>query len=133
LPPEESCLELELTDNGKKVAVGLLFHPQGLSSANAFINRLNQNYAGYDFYIVFHFHTSQFKQLIKQRPNGLFEEGKIFFIPPFIENPMYSHGKFPPIDAGFVIIHKTKDVLGNQIIRLETIRKSGLSGKTYVC
>lgn len=126
LSPEASELELVLKLGDQKFK-GIVWHPTGVSSTSAFVNKIARTTSGYDFIILFHFHTDEYRQIIKRAPLGYYEETKIYFVPPFIEDPEYGRTKgYPPIDAGFLVIYKDKNLLGKEIIRFETIRKSDL-------
>jgi len=109
LGPDEVCFELHLYDNGKCSQKGIVWHPSGLSSAEAFVRRVAQNVQDFDFSIVFHFHRNMQVEITKMCPDGYFDVSKVKFVPPMIENPRYGIGRYAPINAGFLLIRKVKD------------------------
>jgi hypothetical protein len=130
--PDDTVFELHLTDETKTLLRGLVFHPSGAASADAFIQRLTKNIGNYDFIILFHFHISAMKELTKQLPEGYMTKTQFYCVPPMIENPKYGFGKFAPIDAGFLVIHKdAQSILEKPIIRFDPIQKSDINGKVY--
>jgi len=125
LSPEENEYELHLTNNKDKVlATGMVVHPAGLASPNAYLNRVKELYgSGYDFIIPFHFHKKFDAEIIRQIPNNYFSTTEFKCVPPIIENPVYGRGKYPPIHAGFMVIHKDRDFIGRERINYEVVQK----------
>lgn len=127
LDPDEVCFELHLYDGGKCLQKGIVWHPSGFSSAEAFVRRISQNVQDFDFSIVFHFHRNMQVEITKMCPDGYFDVSKVKFVPPMIENPRYGIGKYPPINAGFLLIRKVKDdITGKTVIVFKEYTKAGL-------
>ena len=130
--PDDTVFELHLMDGAKTLLRGLVFHPSSAASADAFIQRLTKNFQSYDFIILFHFHVMAMKELIKQLPEGYMTKTHFYCVPPMVENPKYGWGKYTPIDAGFLMIHKdAQSILNKPIIRFDIIQKSDINGKVY--
>lgn len=125
MPTDAIMYELHLTNNeGKVLAKGIVVHPVGLASPNAYLGRVKGLFgSGYDFIISFHFHQSFYAEIIKQVPNNFMETTNFKCVPPIIENPSYGRGKYSPIHSGFLVIHYTKDYVGRQKIIYEVIQK----------
>lgn len=130
LKPDDSLFELHLVDgNGKTLQNGLVCHPSGVSSDDAFVRKIAANISNYDFVVLFHFHKRKVSELTDLYPNGYMGKTDIYCVPPLIENPKYGMVKYPPIDAGFLVIHKEDcPFLDKPRIRFDIIQKSDILG-----
>lgn len=112
LDPDEGFVEIEFVDNaGKVLKKVLLFHPIGVSSPNAWNNKLMQSFSGYDAVYCFHFHKKEYREQVKRRFGNMMEITDVYFIPPFIGDPRYGINKgYPPIHTGFLLVKYDKQL-----------------------
>jgi len=112
LDPDEGVVEIEFTNNaGKILSRGLLYHPIGVSSTNAWNNKLAMNFSGYDFIYNFHFHKKEEREQCKRSFGNVLETTDVQSIPPFIADPRYAINKgLPPIHTGFLFVKYDKQL-----------------------